>query len=310
VRVRRAVVLYDFTRQTETQAVAASTEPLFWVYRLHLTANDNVHWKPSDADIEFSADLIAEQTPDSLLLYGDLTALRGTYYFLANKFNVDRANLSFDNVGGVDPTLDVQATTQISTTPNDPPGPNDQAVKYDITVAITGRSREPAITFTSSPTGLDEARILRELTLGGPTRGLGSVVGDPLDSYLTRQLNRQLSSELSHAFNGWVSEWELSRESGGLFTGSGDVVVGVGSQINRNLAVRYKQRVPGTTRAETVPATAAQDLFERDMEAEYRLNRFFSVTSAVAQRRSLNGAGSSVTAAPTFNVDLRARWEY
>jgi TamB, inner membrane protein subunit of TAM complex len=309
VRVRRAVVLYDFTRQTETQAVAASTQPLFWVYRLHLTANDNVHWKPSDADIEFSADLVAEQTPDSLLLYGDLTALRGTYYFLANKFNVDRANLSFDNVGGVDPTLDISATTQISTTPNDPPGPNDQAVKYDITVGITGRSKEPAITFTSNPTGLDEARILRELTLGGPTRGLGSVVGDPLDSYLTRQLNRQLSSELSHAFNGWVNEWELSRESGGLFTGSGDVVVGVGSQINRSLAVRYRQRVPGTTH-ETVTNSATQDLFERDMEAEYRLNRFFSVTSAVAQRRSLNGAGSSVTAAPTFNVDLRARWEY
>ncbi|MFI5369966.1 MAG: translocation/assembly module TamB domain-containing protein [Candidatus Eisenbacteria bacterium] len=310
VRVRRAVVLYDFTRQTETQAVAASTQPLFWVYRLHLTANDNVQWKPADADIEFSADLVAEQTPDSLLLYGDLTALRGTYYFLANKFTVDRANLSFDNVGGVDPTLDIQATTQISTTANDPPLPGEQSVKYDIVVGITGRSREPAITFNSNPTGLDEARILRELTLGGPTRGFGSVVGDPLDSYLTRQINRQLSSELSHAFNGWVNEWELSRESGGLFTGSGDVVVGVGSQINRNLAVRYRQRVPGTTRLETLPNTAGQDLFERDMEAEYRLNRFFSVTSEVAQRRSLNGAGASVTAAPTFNVNLRARWEY
>jgi hypothetical protein len=310
IRIRRAVVLYDFTRQTETQAVAASTQPLYWVYRMHLTANDNVQWKPSDADIEFSADLIAEQTPDSLQLYGDLTALRGTYYFLANTFQVGRANLSFDNVGGVDPTLDIEATTRITTTPNDPPGQNEQPVKYDITVDVTGRSKQPSITFSSDPAGLDEARILRELTLGGPTRGFGSVVGDPLDSYLTRQLNRQLSAELSRAFNGWINDWELSRESGGLFTGSGDVVVGVGSQINRNLAVRYKQRLPGTTRAETVNGSTAADLFERNIEAEYRLNRFFSVTSEVAQRRSLTGTGVSVTAAPTFNVNLRARWEY
>ena len=105
-------------------------------------------------------------------------------------------------------------------------------------------------------------------------------------------------------FRGYITEWELSRQAGGLLSGEGDVVVGVGSQVNRNLAVRYRQRLPGTTRS----VANETDLFERNLEAEYRLSRFFSVTSELIQRRS-TGTTSS-TATPDFNVNLKARWEY
>jgi len=244
-----------------------------------------------------------EQTPDSLLLYGDMRALRGTYYFLANRFTVQQADLSFDNVNGLDPVLDAVATTRVVTGVADPSQP---PVPYTVTVQLKGRSSEPTIEFTSAPSDLDEAQILRELTLGAPGADLGGVVGDPLDSYLSRQLSRQLSGELGRVFGQYLNEIELSRQSGGLLTGAGDLVVGVGTQINPNLSVRLWQRVPGTYRE---PGTSdAIDLFEREIEAEYRLNRFFTVTSGYTQPRTTTA--SSSTSKPSFHVSLKARWEY
>ena len=77
VELRRAVVSLDFANQTELERRAAATKPLYWLYRIQLSASDRLRWKPSAADIEFSADLSLEQTRDSLIIYGDMTALRG-----------------------------------------------------------------------------------------------------------------------------------------------------------------------------------------------------------------------------------------
>ena len=88
VEIRRAAVLYDFSRQTEQQQVQASTQPLLWTYQVQLHANDNLRWQPPDGNIEFSADLSVEQTPDKLTIFGDMDALRGTYYFLSNTFTL------------------------------------------------------------------------------------------------------------------------------------------------------------------------------------------------------------------------------
>ena len=110
--VRRAVILFDFAKQTEDQQLAASNQPLYWLYRIDLDAKSGIHWQPPDADIEFNADLTAEQTPSELRLFGEMHALRGTYYFLSNRFTVRQADLTFDNVSGVNPMMDAVATTQ------------------------------------------------------------------------------------------------------------------------------------------------------------------------------------------------------
>src|SRR4029453_16669058 len=88
VEMRRAVILWDFTRQSQADVIQASTQKLFWTYRIHLHATDNLRWQPADGDIEFSADLNLEQRPDKLVMFGDMTALRGTYWFLSNRFNI------------------------------------------------------------------------------------------------------------------------------------------------------------------------------------------------------------------------------
>jgi hypothetical protein len=310
--VNRAVVLIDFANQTESEQLAASNPPLFWLYRVDVSAKSNLHWQPADGDIEFSADLTAEQTANELRLFGELQSIRGTYYFLSNRFNVDNATLNFDNVSGVNPTIDAQATTRIvpvGVAVGGVQSSSDKEVAHQVTVKITGRTREPSIAFSSSPSDWDENEILRQLTVLRFVSKQGVAQGDPFDNYLSRMISRTVSAEMSKAFRGYLNDWEIDREQGGLFAGQGEVILTAGSQVTRNLMLRYRQRVPGLGRDVITPVTGATP-FERDFEAEYRLNRFFLISSELTQHRNLTGTGTNTSAAPDFNVDFKARWEY
>jgi len=307
-RVKRGVIEFDFANQSEVQRRAATTQPLYWTYHIRAEAPSNLRWRTTDADMEFDADLDLQQTTDSLIIYGDMHLVRGSYLFLSNRFKLDRADLTFDNQQGVDPLLDISAQTRVRSVTTNTSG--DQET---ITAIISGRSSQPIISLSSTNSVADQRAILQSLTLGAPTAGGGAggvaiAAGSQLaDSYFARELNAQLSANLSEFFQGAITDWELRRDRGGLLTGEGELVVGVGSQLTDKLALRYQQRVPGLKK-ETTSRMDNTDLFEQNVEAEYRLNRFIFVTSGVSRRRSsLIG--------PTqpnmdYNVNLKARWEY
>lgn len=334
VTLRGARVLFDFANQSETQQLAARTQPLYWTYRIRLLANSNLRWQPPDGDIEFNADLTLEQTEKTLGIFGDLSAIRGTYDFLSNRFNVVVADLTFDNVGGVNPTLDIEATTRVMPAVRagggELQGGSGTAGKvHTITVRITDRAATPTIAFESDPSDWDQPTILSQLTvgrfLGGSTLNQltvlsgGAVVSqlsDPLDSYVTRMINAQLSPLLSRTFLRDVGQWRLERQQGGLFGGRGDVFVTVAHQFNPRVQASYRQRLPGFERPGAASLGSVgtvnsieQGLLERNVAAEYRINRFFFITTELAQRRT-----QTTTAVPTlvpeFNVNLKARWEY
>jgi hypothetical protein len=321
VEIRRAAVLYDFTRQSEQEQVQASTQPLLWTYQVQLHANDNLRWQPPDGNIEFSADLSVEQTPDKLIIFGDMDALRGTYYFLSNTFTISTAKLTFDDVGGVDPTVDAEASTRLIPTQvavNTPGGLNavdHRPSQHTITVKIQGRSSAPSVTFSDEPSdaseaALDQAQILQELTVGRFTPGTNQSL-DPYANYFTQIISRQLSSELSRAFRGYINEWEIARETNDA--GAGNYVVRVGSQLNDRLALRYGQALPGIPGSQVKQNTTGTNytLVERDIEAEYRINRFFFITSQITQRKPASpGTTIPNASTPDFNVNLKARWEY
>ncbi len=304
MNLKRAAVLFDFTNQSEVQQLAATTRPLYWLYNIRLEAKDGLRWRPPDADIEFSADLALEQTLDSLLVYGEVHALRGTYFFLSNRFKIEDAVLVFDNVGGVDPQLDIRATTRVPGTAGTFSaglGPSEESNSVDITAVIQGRASNPTIQLSSS-NDWDQPTVLRALTYGQFIEGGRVAIGDPLENYLTRVLSRQLDEPLSAAFGGYLQEWELSREQSGAFH------VGVGAQLTRELSLRYRQALPGYTGSgQTV---TGRGLFERDVEAEYRLNRFVYLTTGLAQRRGTAAVSGETSTTTDFNVNLKVRFEY
>lgn len=306
--VQDARIFIDFANQTESEQLAATTQPLFWTYRVQLEATKNLRWQPPDADIEFNADLTVEQTVDSLLVYGEMHALRGSYFFLSNQFRVLQADLTFDNLKGVDPEISASASTRLTSSGGETAGDTSPRA-HTVTVSITGRAREPVVGFSSDPADWDDSRILRELTLGSvlDTRQGSVDLQRPLDSYLTQAINRTLSAELSRTFRGYLNDWQIERERGGLVAGEGGVIVGFSTQPWRNLNFRYRQRVPGAGRTDPAIGSLTNPL-ERSVEAEYRLSRFFFVTSEFVQRR--DATGTQVSGTPDFNVNLKARWEY
>ncbi|MBI1799214.1 MAG: translocation/assembly module TamB domain-containing protein [Candidatus Eisenbacteria bacterium] len=316
-RVKRAAILFDFSNQSETQQIAAATQPLFWTYRIQVDATDHLNWRPPEGDIEFNADLRMEQTRDSLLIYGEMHSLRGTYWFLSNKFNVQQADLNFDNVEGVNPQIDAIATTRVVAAPENlsegPPASTDH-VAHEITVHLKGRANKPVIDFDDDKNVWDQSRILREITYGrfvDPNNNKRLSAQDPVDNYLTRAINRSLSADLSQAFGGYINEWSLERDQGGLFRGEGEVIASARTQITSQFSMQYSQRIPGLARDITSPATATNNnLFEREVRAEYRLNRFFYITTDLAERRNLPGQVSTSGGATDYNVNLKARWEY
>ncbi|MCE9627348.1 MAG: translocation/assembly module TamB, partial [Candidatus Eisenbacteria bacterium] len=299
-RLKKGVIEFDFANQSEVQKRAATTQPLYWTYRIHAEAKNNLRWRTADADMEFDADLDLQQTPDSLLIYGEMHALRGQYWFLSNRFRVLNADLTFDNQQGVDPLLDIAAETRIPSAPGAP--------LETITAQLTGRSSKPVIALTSSANS-DQRTILAALTVGSVTDERGTVsVQSPLDNYVTRQLNAQLSENLSAFFAGRISEWEVRRDRGGLFSGEGGIVVGVGSQVTDNLAFRYRQRLPGNERPVNTGRLDPTDLFDQNVEAEYRVIRFIFLTSGFSRRRGLPTSAAQTNT--DYNVNLKARWEY
>ncbi len=311
----RGVIVFDFANAAEQERLAATTQPLLWTYRIHLLANSNLRWQPPDGDIEFSADLTLEQTPGALSMWGDMHALRGTYHFLSNRFTVNKADVTFDNVGGVNPVLDAEAVTRIIPTqePQAPQGPSstpESAQAHMVTVRITGRTDRPVIDFVTDPADWDEARVLQELTVGRFFDKGNVALGDPLDNYVTRKLNEQLDPLLSKAFLGYVNQWTLAREQGGVFYGKGELYVKVSSQVSPQLLVSYSQKLPGLTRPYPTGYSPVTGGLERNVEAEYRLNRFFYITTGYTQRRLLGTTLNSGSLGGEFDLNLKARWEY
>lgn len=302
VDVQRAAVLHDFTKQDEADLLAASTKPLFWTYRVDLNADDNLRWTPTDADIEFNADLTMEQTRDSLLIYGEMHAIRGTYYFTSTRFNIERADLTFDNVTGVNPLVDAVASTSVTGSCVLAGFSAEQVeAPHTITVQITGRANEPEVTFESDPDDWDEPCILRQITLGGALAGgvSGTDAREVGNSYLARAISRSLSPELEKTFRGYLNDWRLERDHAGGF------VVGFSTQPVRNVNLRYQQRVtPGTSTG----GGGLQDPFEQSVQAEYRLGRFLYIATQLVRRDQTSSSATGTT--NDFNVKLKARWEY
>ena len=90
----------------------------------------------------------------------------------------------------------------------------------------------------------------------------------------------------------------------------GDLFLKVSSQVSPQLLVSYTQKLPGFARPYSPTYTPIENAFERNVEAEYRLNRFFYITTGFAQRRSLSTSLSPGPDTPEFDVNLKARWEY
>ncbi|MGH7726272.1 MAG: translocation/assembly module TamB domain-containing protein [Candidatus Eiseniibacteriota bacterium] len=291
--VREGVFLTNFAdpaRQAASQGPAALPP---WTYAIDVTAENNVWYRPSEANIEGKLDNFSIiQEPDRFLLLGTVEAIRGRYYFLANQFDMESGRLFFDAAHPNDPTMDATLTCEKALPLS------EGGARETITLTVSDRVSKPTVTLSSSPTQLSQGEIVSLLTYGQLSGGAGNI-GALGASYLARQITRQIP-ELSE----YVGDIEIGQTVAEGVTGGGQssqtyTTVGVSRYFTRDLLVRYSQVVGDVSQAASVDY--------QDVIAEYRLNQLFYLSGQVTRRRGILVTSEDET---RYNIDIRARHEY
>jgi hypothetical protein len=260
-----------------------------WTYAIDVDADNNVWYRPTDANIEGRlTDFRVIQDADRFLMLGEVEALRGTYYFLGNAFKVASGNLFFDAAQEMDPTVDATLTTE-KVLPS-------SGTRETITLTVTGRALSPTVTLTSAPTALTQGEIVSLLTYGQLTGGArGLATGGA--QYLARQLSKEIP-ELERYF-GTIDVSERYSEGRADYASQAFTTVGITRYFTRDLLVRYSQVVGDVSQTDAVDY--------QDLTAEYRLNRLLFLSGQVTRRRGVLITSQDQT---IYNLDVRARHEY
>jgi translocation and assembly module TamB len=260
-----------------------------------------MYWRTPNANVELKADLTVSQTLDDWRVWGTVESLRGTYYFLENKFAVDTGNLQFDQIEPLNPKVDATAHSDV------PSGTTSETV----TITLSGRVRNPTVQLVSSPHALTEQEIVQLMTVGRFGFGLAAgqryapggeaiVAGATGGQYLLRQMAQQFP-EISPILGDLEVGTQVVEVDG---RGKPVPQIGINRYFTPEFRVRYSQ-VLGS------PSSGAIGLNVRDLGAEYRISRIFFLTGEILERRT--GSSSTPTVSQSeleYNLDLRARYEY
>jgi hypothetical protein len=303
VEVRSGVILYDFGDPENVVYLTGPRQAPMYIYDLKLDAPSRVYWRTPSANIELEANLNMTRSLTDLKIWGRLKSVRGTYFFLENKFTVDNGELIFDQAESMNPKINASAVTRVTRAMG-----QSQYEKEEVHIELTGRIQKPAMRLWSS-SGLAQTDIVALLTVGrfgigaddytsGDQRLLVGVTGT---QYLVRQLAREVP-ELSVL----LADIDVGTTVGGGSSGERIyTTVGLSRYFTPDLLLRYSQVVGGSG------GTTADELNLWEVSAEYRIGRLFYLTGERVDRRVTSSLGSGTPEHEVqYNLDVRARLEY
>ena len=184
---------------------------------------EHVNVKNSMADIRTRADIEVIGTLAAPNILGSATVVEGNVQYLDRKFTITEGSVQFTNRMELNPLLNIQAETTVSTYSMFGSEP------YKVTLIVSGASKAPTVKLTSDPT-LAQPDIISLLTLG-VTRGqvgMGSAAGDTttsLQNVLKQRAeiltSQRLAGYLGQEFGGLLGLQSLTVE-GNLFNINGE----------------------------------------------------------------------------------------
>jgi autotransporter translocation and assembly factor TamB len=124
-------------------------------------------WLRSNAmNVEMGGDLLVryDRNAGDLVLIGELEALRGTYLVLGRTFEVDEGTVSFIGRPGVNPSLNIIATSRVR------PREGDAIV---VRTTVEGTLVQPRVTLTSEDGELSESDLISYLVFNRAAGELG-----------------------------------------------------------------------------------------------------------------------------------------
>ncbi|MCP4293299.1 MAG: hypothetical protein GY780_15855 [bacterium] len=222
-------------------------------------------------NIELESDLLATRSVDSegtpmVVLKGSAGVPQGTLKFMNNIFDVETANIKFNNSAPPNPHLNIKLTSDVS--------------GYLINLEVSGFANEPVVELSSEP-DMNQADIIAVLLFGQPAndldndqRGRANEENDP-----GAQLRDNLAA-LAVVFGGAGIQNKVSNTLGvdmvELGSGSdGDSTLSVGKFLTPKILLKYNQSLE-----------KSGTYF---MTMEYSLSKYFKLLSTYGEGEETSG---------------------
>jgi translocation and assembly module TamB len=241
-------------------------------FDVEATSTPDARMEWPGAHLEAEANLRVRGTAEHPIMLGHIHVLSGDLYFRDNHYKVTRGDLNFANPFRLDPTINVEATTNIQ--------------QYEITLNFTGQSSKMSLSYRSDPP-LPGNDIVTLLAMGQTTsesaqrNGGGSQTGaSGASALLSEAISSQLGGRVERLFG--ITRFRVDPGLTGVGTTGGNQNAGaritVEQQVTRNLSILYVSNVSSSQ--------------QQVIQVEYNISRTVSVVAL----RDQNG---------TFGVDIK-----
>lgn len=186
--------------------------------------------RSEEMNVEIGGQLLVtyDRLNRDLVMVGELEALRGQYFVLNRRFEVQGGTVGFIGTPGINPTLDIQAVASIRRGPGEP--------ALEVNATVSGTLTQPRVTLGSEEQGLSESDLVSYLIFGRPSYllagGQNAVVqgaaGSLLRStagvgvtYLTGAVANQIGAAFAQQLGiDYLSFTQSSEQTFGVLSGS------------------------------------------------------------------------------------------
>jgi hypothetical protein len=169
--------------------------------RVNLSVPRDAWLRSNDMNVEMGGDLDVryDRTQGDIVLVGSLSALRGSYAVLGRTFVVSGGTVGFIGVPGINPILDIQATSRIRRRDEEP---------FTVNANVEGTLAAPRVALSTDEAGLVQSDLISYLVFGGPSSDLAvgqssalqGAAGSLATTYFSGMVASQLGAALTQRF--------------------------------------------------------------------------------------------------------------
>ena len=273
ITIKEALLTPEFSAPSALSNGSKNGQP---VLNLKIVGDRDIWLRNQIADVELSCDLNIITIDKKIVYSGQLSAIKGSLYYLDHTLKLSRGNIVFDNTLELNPELDISA--ELETRPLEIQ--SDQAERIKIILTLSGRLKEPVFTFTSAPPVLSQEDIIGYLTINVTWQEMtASELRETFTTAISDKLLGYFERELTKRLRGYIYLDYLWFESG-LVGGTGAKVT-VGKYIGPKLYFTYEYNITGTAndvfRLEYYMTKTHEIIGERDDESRYNLKYQYKI---------------------------------
>ncbi|MDA0328620.1 MAG: translocation/assembly module TamB [Gemmatimonadetes bacterium] len=197
-------IAVDTTALVAQPLFAGLRNPFFDNLRVNvdLSVPSDTWLRSNETNVEMGGNLLVryDRSAGDFVLIGELQALRGSHLVLGRTFGLDGGTVNFIGRPGLNPDLDIRASTRIRR-PADRP--------LNVTALVEGTLIQPIVTLSTDEVGYAQSDLVSYLIFGQPSSSLGGsqgqVLGQLSQSVVGQGLLTYASGALANRFGAAIA---------------------------------------------------------------------------------------------------------